>query len=51
MSSASPEGTTMTGIFPKTDYPDENLHVFLQIIKTPSAVLYIAIYKRNFMFS
>jgi len=47
MCNASPEGTTMTGIFPKTDYPNDNLHGFPQIVKTSSVVLYMAIYKRD----
>ena len=50
MPSSPPEGTTMTGIFPKTDYPNENLHGFPQIIKISSAVFYIAIYKQIFCF-
>jgi hypothetical protein len=51
MSRAYPEGTTTTGIFPKTDYPNDNLQGFPQIIKASSAVLYIATYKRDFLFS
>jgi len=50
MYNASPEGTTMIGIFQKTDYPNDNIHGFPQIIKTSSAVLYIAIYKRCFFY-
>jgi hypothetical protein len=50
MYNASPEGTTMKGIFPKNDYPNDNLHCFPPIINTSSAVFYIAICKKKDFF-